>query len=540
MTDPRTVVDLVGGGELGRCLTRLHHDRFTAADTVVDPVAADRIAAGRRWEAEVLAILLDGVDAAALRDAEQVPDAVAILLPEDLSRSRRERLTLVALAAGARLVLGGRLVSPDRNAVGEPDLLVRLDGGYAPVEVKWHRVLDEDGLPARLSHLPDLWRCDGTGCFLPARSRDLVQIAHYRRLLEDHGVASDAPVGGVIGTDPGPRCAWVDLTRGDPSPLARADTALAEAVRTLAHGRTHPEHPLVPPLWRRECRDCPWRGPCRHHLETRDDVSLLPHVTPRIAARLVAAGIDTTTRLADLRPGTRLGGTRIPHEAVLEARARQAGTLLPRRRAVPDFASVTTEVDLDLETYHGTIYLAGLLTTSDAGTTYRPIADWTGTPAGEREVVRELFAAFDELAGGDAVVYHWTGYERRMLRGAAARHGLRLRSAPDVDAWFDRFACDLWRWTKEHFVSPDGYSLKVVAPLCGFRWRDADPGGAQSELWYAAALAGAADQRERILAYNEDDVVAQLAIRRWVRARRDGEGRDQTGRAEVPEGTGRG
>ena len=101
--------------------------------------------------------------------------------------------------------------------------------------------------------------------------------------------------------------------------------------------------------------------------------------------------------------------------------------------------------------------------------------------------------------------------------GAAAdRHGLSLESAPSVDAWFDRYACDLWAWVKRRFVSPDGYSLKVIAPLCGFGWRDGDAGGAQSELWYADQLGGSTDQRQRLLDYNEDDVRAQAAIRCWI------------------------
>ena len=71
--------------------------------------------------------------------------------------------------------------------------------------------------------------------------------------------------------------------------------------------------------------------------------------------------------------------------------------------------------------------------------------------------------------------------------------------------------------TAMNFVSPDGYSLKVIAPLCGFHWRDGNPGGAQSELWYLDALDGDEEQRVRLLEYNEDDVAAQAAIRKWVR-----------------------
>ena len=84
------------------------------------------------------------------------------------------------------------------------------------------------------------------------------------------------------------------------------------------------------------------------------------------------------------------------------------------------------------------VYLAGVLADEGDGSSYRPIADWTATEAGERKVVAELFAFFDRLADrGDAVVYHWTGYERTMLQAASDRHGIRLRTAPDVDTWFE-------------------------------------------------------------------------------------------------------
>ena len=63
--------------------------------------------------------------------------------------------------------------------------------------------------------------------------------------------------------------------------------------------------------------------------------------------------------------------------------------------------------------------------------------------------------------------------------------------------------------------------IKTVAPLAGFSWRDDDPGGEQSMLWYVYATEAAetqqrSDARDRILRYNEDDVLATLAIREWM------------------------
>ena len=68
--------------------------------------------------------------------------------------------------------------------------------------------------------------------------------------------------------------------------------------------------------------------------------------------------------------------------------------------------------------------------------------------------------------------------------------------------------------------------MKRVAPLAGFRWRDEDPGGDQSMVWYGRAVnhldPGVREEnRARILAYNEDDVEATAAIRERRSRRRN-------------------
>jgi len=333
------------------------------------------------------------------------------------------------------------------------------------------------------------------------------------------GKANPRHLAGVIGADPGPACSWVDLAGGRPSILDRYRVALEVAVEAVTTGRDHPERPLVPAVWRGECRGCPWADVCRAELESIDHVSLLPAVLAHDTERLLAAGIRTTAHVALLTGNDTPPDMDNAAEAILQARARGAGSLLARTGADMALPDRRVEIDFDVETYRGALYLAGLLIAGEHTAEYRPISDWTGSPEGEAEVIASLFEYFDDLADReDFVVYHWTGYERTILKEASARHGVALRSASSVDAWFDRHACDLWAWIKQRFVSPNGYSLKVVAPLCGFNWRDDDPGGAQSELWYVDLLAGDHSQRQRLLEYNEDDVAAQRAIRRWVRS----------------------
>ena len=62
-----------------------------------------------------------------------------------------------------------------------------------------------------------------------------------------------------------------------------------------------------------------------------------------------------------------------------------------------------------------------------------------------------------------------------------------------------------------------------MARQAGFSWRDDDPGGLNSQLWFAEAVHGeTAEPRRRrgrrVLEYNEDDVSATSQVRAWLRA----------------------
>ena len=155
---------------------------------------------------------------------------------------------------------------------------------------------------------------------------------------------------------------------------------------------------------------------------------------------------------------------------------------------------------------------------------FDPVHDWVGTDGSEAVLVEAMFARLAGYGEDDAIVFHWHSYERTQLAAAAERHGLMIPGATSVDEWFEGHAVDLLAWTKERFESPNGYSLKRIAPLCGFNWRDDDPGGLQSEIWYEEMLNGNKHMQRRLLEYNEDDVAAQKAIRRWIVAQDDGRG----------------
>jgi predicted RecB family nuclease len=436
--------------------------------------------------------------------------------------------TLAAMASGVHFITGGRLESQDGISVGAPDILVWLDDGYAAVEIKNHKILGTNGIVGTVTPLAHIAEPFGEPVkFRGNRRRDLLQVAHYNRLVGEAGYAASAPLGGVIGSEEPYGCVWVDLALGDPSIDREYQTRLAATQEAIEVGSHHPDSPLNPPWWRTECNRCDWSELCSGQLAAVNDVTLLSRVDADDRNVLASDDITTISDVANLG----LGDDRLPNRSVvLQARARTAGHLL--RQDDGDGAlrvpSAHTEVDFDIETYGGVIYLAGFLITTDGQSTFEPVVNWGGTPEAEAAVVEEMFNKLASLSGDDTIVQHWTNYERRILTEAGERHGLSIPGFVTVDAWFDTHAVDLCDWTRKNLVSPNGYGLKVIAPLCGFQWRDDDPGGRQSEIWFEGVLAGDDEMKARLLEYNEDDVVAQLTIRRWLRSHDDGTGPGST------------
>ena len=256
----------LGGAEIGRCPTRLHHDRYTPMPPLdgVDEVRARALTLGLAFEDDVVSLVMAAT-----------PAAIRI---EGLGSVAVHR-TLEALGAGPPVIVGGRLASADGTRVGAPDLLVRLSTGYAPVEIKRHRVRLDKGIPATTSDVSTLTTIDDLGVrFRSRRRRDLLQAEHYRRLLAEIGHASDEPLLGVIGNDEPLACTWVDATEGDTPISADYDAYLIRAMDTIAHGVANPDTPLEPAWLRGECTTCDWYDYCLADLEHRDDVTLLRDV----------------------------------------------------------------------------------------------------------------------------------------------------------------------------------------------------------------------------------------------------------------------
>lgn len=486
-----------------------------------------------------------------------------------------EQATIAAMRAGAPLILAPTLPR-DRagHRTGHPSLLVRETGdgpGYHPVQIKFHRVLESTapdapplyattlGAPRELTTVP------ARGYRWRHRLAAALQLAHYWRMLEASGYAAQRPAGGLIGLDripvhggqPGQVITWLDLAaprvpqNPDTVPVPRdadptsvlerydADFATRVALATDALSARPEDPPPLTPILTPECRGCVWLPRCTTFLDA-DDLTRRINKSPLDAhevTTLRGLGIDTVPDLAH----TELDGLladylpRASHRDDAEDRLRRAhhrarlldsGVALERETSgeLP-LPRHDLEIDVDIETSaDDRVYLWGFwIDDPEAGEPYaRQFVSFTDLDAeGERALAAEAMAWLRVLVEGrDAAVYHYSDYETVRLGRLAAHLG-------ELGAWAQGWATahfvDLFTVVRENFFGANGLGLKVVASaVAGFEWRDDEPGGLNSQAWFADAVHASDDldreiARIRVLEYNEDDVRATWHLRRWLR-----------------------
>ena len=481
----------------------------------------------------------------------------------------REAACLTAMGSGAPVILGGVLpLDLDGHRSGRPDALVRgIDTasgapGYWPLKVKPYRVREKQSGSTSLqtSPLADI------GALVPLpdlryrvfREGTLLELAHHWRLLESCGFAAGHPLAAVVGDDRAsgaePTATWVDLTHkfirtfsrtaGHKlrSPLERYDHEhrfrVHVAEQAAARTGTDDPEPAVRPIRVKECDWCAWWQVCRTQIDD-DDLSLRISKAPldvRELQTLLALGIKTVAELAEADVDTILPrylpetGHRDRAEDRLRQAARRARMLahgVDLERVSVDPIAVPrsgVEVDLDVETADdGTVYLWGALVGDDGDGEFRHFSRFEHlTPATEVELAVEFADWLLNLAERhpDLRVYHYSDYETVHLRRLADRSGHPSLIAA-CELIRDHFV-DLFGYVRDNFVGVDGLGLKIVASRgAGFHWRDEEPGGLNSQSWFNEAIDGATDDarvaaRARVLDYNEDDVRATLAVRRWL------------------------
>ena len=444
-------------------------------------------------------------------------------------------------------------------------------GSFEPAVVHYSTLADP--APAAARTLPDHTLRFGS------RAADFLQLAHYHRMLQACGFAAAPARGAVIGTDGGPSGSC-DGRRGAPVEGLPADPVLAWAdlerpsIRTFS--RTHPDGwrlrsllerydfeqgfriaiaevaarqtgdpgtdpaPLVRPIVNAECGRCHWWEHCRPQLDP-DDVSLRIDKGALDAREIVTLrrhGIGTVTDLAGvdldqlltwyLPEVTHRSGAEVRiRTAVRRARMLRDGRWFDRETSGPiTVPGAYVEIDFDIESAaNGRVYLWGFRVQRASGpAVYSEFSRFAELDeADELELAREAFEWLRSVVecGDPVLVYHYSGYEVAKIRGLADR-----ADDPLLDwaaAYAEEQFVDLLEIVKAHYFGVAGLGLKPMAAHAGFSWRDDDPGGLNSQMWFAEAvhaesLSARAAARRRILEYNEDDVIATSQLRAWLRA----------------------
>lgn len=546
---------LLGGYAAKQCPVRTQHDFGPHPQTWV-PDAEDkaRLDAGIAYEAEIFTALTDTHPGAVVIDTRLRYDTAIAA-------------TLAAMDAAAPLILGGWLPDDRPGArKGKPDLLIRVDGGYLPGDVKHHRTLESKKTKtAYVSRFqsPHLRQPEtGWTSATTHRLHDGMQLAHYTRMLQSCGrhPGPDHLWAAIIGTSALPGAAgeesvlvWHDLTE----PLGHTySRSRGKAARTLLERYDH-EHRfrvvvaaaaaagdlLVEPVRQPECRSCPYEQACTQTMGADDASRALTvgSLDTREWLTLRRLGISTTAALAAVDADddrfldayyaetshrgrehvrSRLRG------AVARAQMITTGTALSLIHGESvDVPTAAVEVDLDIEwDTDGKVYLWGARVRRGGDETtaaFHAFADWSLDDSSQERALARRFVDWlrdlhrQTVAAGETLrVFHWSAAEpsrlRRILGGDVA----------DLIDPADGVFTDLERVFKERFLTAHGTSIKVVAPLFGFYWQAADAGGAQSQIHHDEAREGhphAEAARQWLLSYNADDTAAMAAIRDGMR-----------------------
>jgi len=415
------------------------------------------------------------------------------------------RRTRELMRAGEALIYQGGLRFED--CVGRPDLLVRCDDASSDLGPYHYEAIDIKG-----GHGTSGREGESVGF----KKHYAFQILFYRRLLTNlQGVSPrQARIINVDG----------DYESFDPGRFSAEFERALEDVRALVEGTGRSE-----PVLGSACHLCHWYAKCRRWAEGVHDPTLLFGVG-RVKFHLKEAGLRTVEAIARMEVSDYVGGTRkIPRlgrDGLRRLKTRAGVRLAGVPEIRPGFVlpDVRREIYFDIE--------------DDPTRDFTYLYGWVEVDAGETQAYRYLFSpdieqeeatvrAFWEMLAdiNGAAIYVYSAKERASLRRLMERYGLEKSVFDDYVAQeYDLYNRLILKYSDWPSYS---YGIKQVARHVGFTWRDPDPGGANSIVWYNEYQRDPSrgDLLQRIIDYNEDDCRAMIAVKRYFAARAQRQGR---------------
>ena len=290
-------------------------------------------------------------------------------------------------------------------------------------------------------------------------------------------------------------------------------------VRQLVSGDERSE-----PVFGSHCALCGWHDHCERWINKEADPSGLFSVG-KIKFPMKQAGLRTIDDVAamDIKaytlPPKKIRGLGETSLQRMKTRAQVMLAGMPLIRTGYVFPRGKREIYFDVEDdpTRNLTYLFGVLI-KDRDTSHATFQYFVARhPDEEKQTVRKFWAFLAEA--GEAVFYVYSHKERTTLRQLMDRYRL------DEDV-FDRYVASEYDLYTDLIVPysdwpTHSYGMKNIAKMVGFRWRDTDPSGTNSIAWYNEHLQHPEDESalRRIIAYNEDDCRAMVAVKEFFEQR---------------------
>jgi len=256
-----------------------------------------------------------------------------------------------------------------------------------------------------------------------------------------------------------------------------------------------------PVILNKHCSYCQFQGLCKNEAESKDDLSLLKGVTPKIMRRYEKKGVFTVKQLSYLfRPKKRSKRKSKKASTVhsLELQALAIRTKKVYIQELPEISRQPIELFLDIEGIpdKDTYYLIGLLISNSKVCEHH--AYWADSDENEEQLWRHFLEKIKEYP--EAPIYHYGSYELRAIEKLGNRYKADIQSIKN--RLFNINSCI---YGKVYFpVTANG--LKQIGKFIGASWTLPNSSGLQSLVWrYYWNTTQDIKYKEFLITYNKED-----------------------------------
>ena len=500
-------------------------------------------------------------------DLSQKVEAIEIATLAALESSEVSMIFGASLGYHLEEAKFGKSIS-DRTS--RPDLLFKTGLNqigkplWVPVDIKSHEAVGENkSNTLHVTELPSYSVEDSQIISGRLLEKDALQLAHYVAHLRELGFSDESHFAGIIGKNY-QKIVWADLSQAIYGTGVNAQTALTKYLIQFANAKeitiqsiSRAQNPANPPVSFAKrisgdfgCATCEFKSVCRDEMEAFDGGS--GHVTllSEVTAAKAGENFPDIQGIKDLAMQTNLSpfGLKsvIRAQTWMDKKVRIINPSEPLNLPVFDI-----EIDIDLENSQAalmesgiedipgrdSIYLYGfgihnrLKNPSWKSAEFGYYDDYSDSSESELIILKLMWDRIKteidnaESHGKSIGVFHYSQHEISWWRKFAERYSNvpGVPSLKEVEALISKYFIDLLKYTRKLAFPVTGYSIKTLAPLAGFYWSSDDAGGGNSLIKYQQAVSKSSNEFLKdesinwLRAYNQDDVKATFAVRRYIR-----------------------